>query len=161
MGIDLRVRTAQPEDAEAVLTLMQALAEFEGYSAEFRVTLDELVQRCFVRHDFQVLVADCGGELLGMLVYYEQPFTYDLKPWFVIKELYVRDSSRGTGVGRMLMKSVARHCHLQGGSRLRWEVLTDNLAAQRFYGSLGAQPNAGWQTWQLGGVALRELALVD
>lgn len=158
MSIDLRVRPAQPEDAKAVLALMQALAEFEGYSADFRVTLDELVQRCFVRHDFQVLVAECGGELLGMLVYYEQPFTYDLKPWFVVKELYVRDAFRGSGVGRMLMKSVARHCHLQGGSRVRWEVLTDNLPAQRFYGSLGARANAGWQTWHLEGAALRAFA---
>lgn len=161
MTVEWRVRPAQKEDAGAVLALMQALAEFEGYSADFRVTLDELVQRCFVRHDFQVLVADCGSELLGMLVYYEQPFTYDLKPWFVIKELYVRDSFRGSRVGRMLMKGVARHCHLQGGSRLRWEVLADNLPAQRFYGSLGAQPNAGWQTWHLGGAALRELALSE
>lgn len=161
MSVAIRVRAAQRADAQQVLALMFALAEFEGYSADFRVTLDELIQRCFVRHDFQVLVADRGGELLGMLVYYEQPFTYDLKPWLVIKELYVRDSSRGAGVGRMLMKSVARHCHLQGGSRLRWEVLTDNLPAQHFYGSLGAQPNAGWQTWQIGGAALRELALVD
>ncbi|MES3006660.1 MAG: GNAT family N-acetyltransferase [Pseudomonadota bacterium] len=161
MSVEWRVRSAEKEDAEAVLALMQALAEFEGYSADFRVTLDELVQRCFVRQDFQVLVADAGGELLGMLVYYEQPFTYDLKPWFVIKELYVRDSFRGAGVGRMLMKSVAGHCYLQGGSRLRWEVLTDNLPAQRFYGSLGAQPNTGWQTWHLGGAALRELAVDD
>lgn len=161
MSSAIRVRPAQRADAQQVLAMMFALAEFEGYSAEFRVTLDELVQRCFVRHDFQVLVADSGGELLGMLVYYEQPFTYDLKPWFVVKELYVRDAFRGSGVGRMLMKSVARHCHLQGGSRLRWEVLTDNLPAQRFYGSLGAKPNTGWQTWHLGGAALRELAVDD
>ncbi len=155
----IRVRPAQREDAQQVLALMFALAEFEGYSADFRVTLEELMQRCFVRHDFEVLVAEAGGELLGMLVYYEQPFTYDLKPWFVIKELYVRETSRGAGVGRMLMKEAARHCQLQGGGRLRWEVLVDNLSAQRFYGSLGARANAGWQTWHLEGAALREFAV--
>ena len=57
-----------------------------------------------------VLVAaeDSGEEpycVAGMLVYFYQPFTYDLKPWMVIKELFVAAKCRG-GV-------LVKHCLTQ------------------------------------------------
>ena len=150
----LSIRSAQPEDAEQLLALMRALAEFEGYIDEFKVTEVELKRRCFADKDFQVLVAENASaqaayKLVGMLVYYSQPFTYDLAPWFVIKELFVSKSARGSGVGKKLMREVARRCAEVGGSRLRWEVLTSNDAAKRFYSSLGAQADTQWQSWHL------------
>ena len=154
MKIDFNIRCAQLGDVGQLLLLMQALAKFENYLNDFKVTESELVQRCFRNQDFQVLVAEVVNEqtstnLVGMVVYYLQPFTYDLAPWLVIKELFVSESGRGSGVGSELMKEVARRCVAIGGSRVRWEVLSSNVAAQRFYNSLGAHEDTQWQTWHL------------
>ncbi|MDP1932646.1 MAG: GNAT family N-acetyltransferase [Gammaproteobacteria bacterium] len=146
---ELSIRSAQPEDVGQLLVFMRALAEFEGYITDFKVSESELRRRCFVNQDFHVLVAEMGDELIGMLVYYTQPFTYDLAPWFVIKELFVHETARGLGAGRRLMKEAALRCVEEGGSRLRWEVLVDNPAARSFYSSLGAQADTQWQTWHL------------
>lgn len=149
MNGELTIRSARLEDVGQLLALMRALAEFEGYITDFKVSESELRRRCFVNQDFHVLVAEMGNELIGMLVYYTQPFTYDLAPWFVIKELFVHESARGLGAGRKLMKEAALRCVEEGGSRLRWEVLVDNPAAKKFYSSLGAQADTQWQTWHL------------
>ena len=59
-----------------------------------------------------------------------------------LKELYVAEAYRRTGVGRLLMDGlhdVARH---RGLSRVEWTTDTSNVGAQAFYESLGATPLA-------------------
>ncbi|MBY4677635.1 GNAT family N-acetyltransferase [Marinobacterium arenosum] len=153
----IRVRDARTEDCDALLTLMRQLARFEGYEDQFRVTAADLLERGG-RGDFHALVADSGQGLAGMLVYYFQPFSYDLTPWLVIKELYIDARYRGQGLGSQLMQAAAQRCQAAGGSRMRWDVLTDNQPARAFYESLGAEPQCQWQGYQISGDALLQLA---
>lgn len=74
------IRHAQRSDIAALLSMMTALAKFEGYAEKFRVTATELEIRLFNHQDFKVLIAELAGQPLGMLVYYHLPFSYDLKP---------------------------------------------------------------------------------
>lgn len=55
-----------------------------------------------------------------------------------LKELYVRASARGRGVGRALMLWVARHAVQNGCRRIDWPVKANNVRGIAFYESLGA-----------------------
>ena len=84
---------------------------------------------------------------MGMLVFYQLPFSYDLKPWLYIKELFVHKSARGKGIARSLMIALAKDAEHIGCSKIRWDVLTSNDKAQRFYNKLGARFNSDWQLY--------------
>ncbi len=138
------IRKALPSDCDKLLQMMIKLAEFEGYLKDFSVTRSELEKRLFQKKDFQVLIAQANGSVAGMLVYYWLPFSYDLKPWAYMKELFVEDDYRSMGLGKMLMKNFARECVKNGCSKIRWDVLSANDPAKNFYISLGANLANEW-----------------
>ncbi|MEM6733182.1 MAG: GNAT family N-acetyltransferase, partial [Myxococcota bacterium] len=76
-------------------------------------------------------------------------WTYTLRPSLVLKELYVRESARKSGVGRELMAAVMREATSIDAHRVVWSVLANNHAAQRFYESLGARHDPAWQNWRI------------
>lgn len=146
----LHVRPFTHDDVEAVWELMRALAVFEGYIDAFAVTPDDLrLYGLGATPAFGVFVAAKGEVLAGIAVHYRIPWTYDLKPVVVLKELYVAEAFRGEGVGQALFARLRANAVEIGASALRWTVLPDNMAAQRFYAGQGAARDADWQHWTL------------
>jgi GNAT superfamily N-acetyltransferase len=139
---------------------MAALAEFEGYLDEFSVTEAELLSRAFGdAAQCQVFVAEREGGLAGYAVVLEIAFTFDLRPTALLKELYIEPDSRGGGIGKALMTGVARWALSRGMGRLKWDVLAGNENAERFYQSLGGQPDRKWIAWHMGPENLDRLAM--
>jgi GNAT superfamily N-acetyltransferase len=147
------VRSAGPADARQLLALMCQLARFEGYAANFAVTERDLVERGLgpvASPQFTAFVAeDADGALRGYAVVYAIPFTYDLRPTLVLKELFVDAQRRGTGAGTALMAAVIEHARTTGCGRLKWDVLPDNERAKAFYRRFGGGPDAAWEHWIL------------
>ncbi|MDC8831621.1 GNAT family N-acetyltransferase [Alteromonas gilva] len=139
------IRKAQSADCARVLELMQELAVFEGYIHKFRVTVPKLGYYLFEQKSIEVLVATVEEDIEGILVYFFQPFTYDLCPWLVIKEFYVSTVYRGLGVGHELFNYARQEAAENKCSKIKWEVLTDNSKAQRFYVRHGAQIESDWR----------------
>lgn len=161
------VRYATQSDVPQLLQLMEQLADFEGYREDFHVTEHTLLTQGFGQEaDFSALVAEKRPvhkppRLDGMLIYYVIPFTYDLHPTLFIKELYVKESARGQGIGRDLMTAAAVEATRLGCGRIKWDVLKDNFRAKAFYGSLGGEPDSRWEGFKLEGQALSALARTD
>ncbi len=130
---------------------MESLARFEGYADAFAVTQEDILERGLSHEpEFEVLVAhQANEEIIGMAVFYFIPFTFDLCPELVLKELYVRQASRGSGAGRALMSRLTEIAQARGCRRMRWLVLKGNESARRFYRSLGAHQDTKWENWML------------
>jgi len=144
-------RHAQREDCEQLLELMKQLAIFEDYADQFSVTLDDLIDQGFSSEtsNFTAIVAEQGDQLLGYLVYYLIPFTYDLKPTLFIKELYVARKARCKGVGKGIMNLTIEDARVKKCGRMKWDVLSDNTKAQIFYQNFGATHDKKWQGYVL------------
>ncbi|PRC93228.1 GNAT family N-acetyltransferase [Solimicrobium silvestre] len=145
------VRLALASDAANLLTLMRELAVFEKYIAQFCVTEADLLERG-LRADsarqFTAFLAEASnGQLLGYAVVYPVPFTFDLRPNLVLKELFVRETARGLGVGQALMTTVVAHAKQQGCARLKWDVMPTNTRAKTFYRRIGGVPDSAWENW--------------
>ncbi len=147
------VRDFQQADIADILPMMRQLAAFEDYLDDFKVTATDIGQRGLGDNpEFGILVAEDtarGNSLLGIAVYYVIPYTFDLHPDVVLKELFVAEHARGLGVGRALMKQLSVLASALGARRVRWLVLTNNHNAKSFYASLGAHCDTKWENWQL------------
>jgi len=148
----LVIRTAVAADAGALLPLMKRLAVFEGYAAQFAVTEHDLIERGLgaPSAQFTAIVAEhAPGRLRGYAVVCVLPFTYDLRPTLILKELFVDDSGRSRGAGAAIMAAVVAHARGLGCGRLKWDVLPGNARAKSFYRRLGGQPDMAWEGWIL------------
>ncbi|WP_019012402.1 GNAT family N-acetyltransferase [Deinococcus aquatilis] len=154
------IRLATEQDIPQLLPLMRGLAEFEHYIDVFAVDEHVLREQGFRKDppDFSALVAEQGGNLVGMLVFYLVPFTATAKPTLYIKELYVTEAARGQQIGEELMRAAAREAAARGCGSVRWTVANWNEAGKRFYERLGAQANPVWIDYGLSGAALAALA---
>ncbi len=152
------VRRAQPKDATALLALMRDLAQFEGYISQFCVTENDLLARGLAEGSsrepaqFTAFVAETTNktmaqQLQAYAVVYVIPFTFDLRPTLVLKELFIRKEARGAGLGDALMKLVICYAKSQHCGRIKWEVLANNTRAKRFYASQGGMQNRLWENW--------------
>jgi GNAT superfamily N-acetyltransferase len=157
----IRVRDALRQDIPELLRLMRALARFEGYAEAFAVTARDLEERGFgAQPQFRALLATEGelGRSIGMAVYYLVPFTFDLRPTLVLKELYVEEEWRARGAGELLMRAVARDALRLGCGRMRWDVLNGNAAAERFYQRLGGRREEYWVAYRMDAEEIGALA---
>ena len=146
------VREARQEDASELLNLMKGLADFEGYIDEFKVTQKDIIENGFgEKAIFKAFVAHQQStvNLAAIAVTYVIPWTYDLRPTLVLKELYVAKSGRGHGLGTALMELVKQHAISIGAQRIQWTVLAGNNDAEKFYKTIGAEPERVWFPWKL------------
>jgi GNAT superfamily N-acetyltransferase len=156
----MQVRKAVEADIPNLLPLMHELAQFEKYDDAFAVTEETLREQGFRRSppNFHCFVAEEDGGLVGLLVYYFVPFTYRAKPNLIIKELYVAERHRSKGVGKLLMKTVAKEAAEAGCGMIKWWVAKWNHRSIEFYERLGAKIDADWHEFQMSEDGFRDLA---
>ena len=156
----MNVRHWLEADISSVLPLMRDLAVFEEYIDSFKVTEAVLLEQGFKTSppNFYCLVAELETQIVGVLVYYFLPFSASAKPVLYIKELFVRDTARGHGAGKMLMRRAALEARDAGCSGVKWTVADWNEPAKRFYKTLGARANPVWIEYGLDSANLETLA---
>ncbi len=129
---------------------MRELAAFERNIKHFHVTQDDLLDYGFGDTPrFGVFLAEREEKIVGIAVHYRIPWTYDMRPIVVLKELFVSDQARGIGAGRALFQRLLEHASDIGASAVRWTVLRDNDDAKRFYASVGGVLDVVWEPWEI------------
>lgn len=140
------IRKMQEDDIAQVWPLMRDLAVFEHYIDSFAITPEIVKARGFDKQppDFYCLVADVGGIIGGMLVYYFLNYTAQNQPAVFIKELYVAEDFRNQKLGEKLMNELYAEAKEKGCGQIKWTVAAWNEAGQRFYQRLGAAEDKEW-----------------
>ena len=153
------VRTARPGDVPDVLALVRELATYEREPDAVETTEQMLHDALFGPSPVASChVAVLDGQVVGMALWYVTFSTWKGVPGLWLKDLFVRESARGTGLGRALLQTLAAVCVDRGYARFEWWVLDWNAPAIGFYASLGAVPQDEWTVHRVDGAALRGLA---
>lgn len=144
------IREMRKADIPEVLRLMEAVVIFEG-DTDFSLTEIDLLNRGFGdRPEFGAIVAEgTQNQLIGIAVHYNIPFMHNHNPSLMLKWLYVDANQRGKNVGRKLLRGLAQYALKYGYNKFNWFVLGTNVDAQRFYQSIGANPDNKWIRWTI------------
>jgi len=135
-----RLRPATPADAEPVAAMCAALSAAEGLGIASRFT-PEVFRRDGFGPDpaFAGLIAEINGQPMGYALYCLDYDTDQMCRSLYLADLYVESAARGRGIGRALMAATAQAGRARGARLMMWNVLKSNLAARRFYATVGEE----------------------
>lgn len=156
--LPVTIRAGTRADAATVMGFIRDLARYEHL--EHRVVATERdVERWIFGPErvADVLVAEEGSEPAGFALFFPNFSTFLGKPGIYLEDLYVREASRGRGIGRALLARLAQLAVERGWGRVEWAVLDWNEPAIRFYRGLGATLLEDWRICRLTGDALEAL----
>jgi GNAT superfamily N-acetyltransferase len=153
------IRRATAADADALLALVDALAEYEKLPPPAADARDRLLNDAFgPRPRFDVLFAEAEGALAGYALFFETYSSFLARPTLYLEDLFVRPERRGGGHGLRLFRAVAAEARRRGCGRMEWAVLKWNQLAIDFYDRLGGAALDGWQVYRLEGAPLETVA---
>lgn len=127
------VRKGERKDVGQLLKLIQELADYEKAPNEVIITEEILLKDGFGPDKiFDFYVADHGGEILGIALYYTKYSTWKGRCLF-LEDIIVSEQHRRKGIGELLFKQVVEAAEKAGVKRLEWQVLDWNKPAIEFY----------------------------
>jgi GNAT superfamily N-acetyltransferase len=150
-----RVREARESDLDRIRQLIVDLARYERAAHEVKTTTDQLRVALFgPQPAAYALVAESDNQVVGFALYFRNFSTWEGVHGIYLEDLYVMPEYRGSGLGRVLLTSLAGVAVERGYARLEWAVLDWNQSAIDFYRSLGAVAMDEWTVYRLSGEAL-------
>jgi hypothetical protein len=151
----IRLRPAQPADAQALVGLIRELAEFERLLHLVKITPQDLELHLFgPRPAAEAVVAEHAGQLVGFALFFTNFSTFLGRPGLYLEDLYVQRAHRGAGLGKALLTHLGALANERGCGRFEWSVLDWNEHAIRFYEKMGASLLPEWRICRVSGDAL-------
>lgn len=155
----LNIRPAAPADAGTIAALVRELADYEKLLHEARATDEDFRRELTAENPvIRVLIAEWDGEPVGFALYFFNFSTFVGRAGLYLEDLFVRPAMRGKGVGRALLRALARIARDRDCGRMEWAVLDWNEPALRFYQTLEARPMKEWIVHRLTPVEIGKLA---
>lgn len=156
---ELTITIATEEDAPLILAFIKALAEYERLADAVVATEAGLLKSLFGPRPYaECVIARWNGEPAGFALFFHNFSTFLAQPGIYLEDLFVKPEFRGKGLGRSLLRHLARLAVERDCGRLEWSVLDWNESAIGFYKSIGAAPLDEWTIFRLRGDALSRLA---
>jgi GNAT superfamily N-acetyltransferase len=157
--MSITLRAAGPSDASIVLRFIEGLAEYEKLSHACIATEAGLIETLFgPRPCAEVILAFWNDSPAGFALFFHNYSTFLAKPGIYLEDLFVDPGFRGKGLGKALLKELARLAVERNCGRVEWAVLDWNEPSINFYKGLGAVPLDDWTLFRVTGDALTNLA---
>jgi GNAT superfamily N-acetyltransferase len=141
----VQIRKVRAQDAQSLAELLKDIGWFEFLKTEPIETLTQRVQRhieqCLADNSHSIFVADSqDGAIVGYGSVHWLPYLFLQGPEGLVSELFVRESARGQGVGRELLRHIEMEARTRDCARLSLINLRNRESYMRqFY------VKAGWE----------------
>ncbi len=155
---NVHIREAVADDVPVILTLIKELAEFERLTDQVFATEEILHESLFgERIAAHAVVVEIEAAPVGFAVYFYNFSTFVGRPGLYIEDIYIRPEHRGTGIGKAMMRHLARVAIEEGCGRIEMAVLDWN-PARAFYERFGAGAMEDWIIYRIAEDDIRRLA---
>ena len=144
------VRRAVPGDSQAILTLVDALADYEKLARPSAEARERLVRDLFgPKPRLDCWLAFLDGYPVGYAFAVETYSSFLALPTLYLEDLFVLSEARGRKAGYALFQHVLEEARRRGCGRLEWTVLDWNQLAIDFYDRLGGKHMKEWQLYRI------------
>jgi GNAT superfamily N-acetyltransferase len=155
----LQIRPATERDVPLILEFIRDLAAYEKLLERVEVSEARLQESLFgTKRVASCVLAYQRERPVAFALYYFTYSTFAGLPGLYLEDLFVKPEFRGHGIGRALLRHLAKLARDEGCWRIEWAVLHWNKPAIGFYESLGAMPMDEWAVYRLSGAELNKLA---
>ena len=154
--MSINIRKAERSDVKIISDLIYELAVYEKLEHEFVASLEDLERTIFDENYVEVLIGEWDGKAVAYALYFHTYSTFLAKPGIYLEDLFVIEEFRGKGIGKALLKHIAKIAVDNNFGRVEWSVLNWNEPAIDFYKSIGAFPQEEWTMYRLTGDKLKE-----
>jgi len=152
------IRAATVSDVPAIYSMLRESAIDQNGLEHLCVDEGRLRQDGFgASPRFWVLIAEEAGKPIGLALYFFIYSTWSSRIGLYLEDLYVAPEFRRRGIGRALMRQLARVALENGGNGMIWLVFRDNPAV-KLYERVGAEEMENTMPMRVLGDALKELA---
>ncbi len=130
----IEVRKAVPADGQTLLSLIDALADYEKLEPPDQAAKQRLLRDMFAeRPRIECLLAEADGVAAGYTLYFETYSSFLALPTLYLEDLFVLPEFRSRRLGSALFRAMIREAHQRGCGRMEWSVLDWNQLAIDFY----------------------------
>ncbi|MFB2978569.1 GNAT family N-acetyltransferase [Microseira sp. BLCC-F43] len=139
--LNIKIRVADIDDVELILSLIQQKAEFDGYLFPLEATADKLRHTLFydIPPQAYVLLAEVEGIAVGFAIYSYTYSSFLAERCIWLGDLFLQPHMRGKGIGQALIDALVQIAEQNNCGRIEWTVKTDNTPAIAFYQKQGAR----------------------
>jgi len=153
------IRFATIEDVPLILTFIKELAEYEKLLHEVVATEAILRETLFGKDAHaEVILGFYEDEPVGFALFFHNFSTFLGRSGIYLEDLFVRPTVRGKGLGKKMLRYLAKLAKERNCGRLEWWVLDWNTPSIEFYKKIGAKAMDEWTVYRVTGEALDELA---
>jgi len=146
----LELRRARADEAQVLLDLIKALADYEKLNPPNEAAQQRLVRDIFGdRPRLEAWLAYVDGAAAGYALILETYSSFLALPTPYLEDLFLKPEFRGQGTGAALFREMVSEADRRGCGRMEWVVLDWNRLAQDFYAKFGAQHLSDWMTMRL------------
>ena len=147
---DILIRPAEASDGEALLDLIDALADFEKLPKPDAAARKRLLQDAFgVRKRIDVFLAVFEEKPVAYAIVFETYSSFLALPSLYLEDIFVLSEYRGRQVGHRLFVYCVGEAYRRGCGRMEWTVLDWNRSAIDFYERAGAHRLTEWLSYRL------------
>lgn len=130
------IRKVQERDLEQLAVLFDKYRLFYEQETDVQTAYHFLKER-FDKEESTVFVAETDGNLLGFTQVYPIFSSVQMKPAYLLNDLFVVESARQQGVAAKLIETVFDEAQKKGVAFVTLETGASNLAAQSVYQRMG------------------------
>lgn len=144
------IRKATSHDADAILSLIDALAAYEKLEPPDAAAKQRLIRDMSGdRPRFETYLAEVDGRAVGYTFIFETYSSFLALPTFFLEDFFVLPEYRSRKIGFALFRAMVAEAHRRGCGRMEWVVLDWNQLAIDFYERVGAHHLHDWKTYRL------------
>ncbi|MDF1756031.1 MAG: GNAT family N-acetyltransferase [Verrucomicrobiales bacterium] len=154
-----KIRPAVPGDCDSIHRLLMELAEYEKITHWVESTPASTHQALFGDQPAAgALVAEVEGIIIGTAVFFHNYSTFIGKQGLYLEDIYITPEQRGKGIGKAILKELARLAVKRNCGRMEWTVLDWNQPAIDFYDKIGGEMLDEWRIVRMNREGIEALA---
>lgn len=158
----VEIKSVTVRDVPRVYEMILELAKLEHLEHELELT-EEMLLRALTGYPSlaEGLIAFQEDEPVAYAIYFHNFSTFQSRRGLYLEDIYVRPDYRSKGIGKALLRYLARIAVERDCGRFEWAVLAWNKPAIRFYEALGAEIQNDYRICRMSGKALSKLVLSE